>query len=395
MQETLELNLIPDDFPDFFEGCGDDQFVRCLRDGLRSALHTSASQTLGRRLLQALPSDYMDLACINNLVNEGISVKQIVQSGKFSVSSAKLQIDVMKGSLPHGVKILPGQNINFSHWLPNFAPDPIIIHQTMKRFERFRVRFATIEVNASATPFTSETYARCTCDAETLKPVVDSPLLRFKCFVCAKKYLCECFRGIAEYAASRNGYNPTTFEELLKTTPYKKNICHLCRNIPSTTIFDHAGKTEAERCYSIYAKSFEYLPNFDSKEFYGKMREKLGIPRVGEGWVSEMNLYRIIQSIFPEYEVIHQGSPDWLGRQRFDVYVPELKMAVEYNGQQHYRAVKLFGGQQGFAATQIRDQEKREKAKKAGVTLIEFRYDEDITLENVKKRVVASLKRRK
>ncbi len=125
------------------------------------------------------------------------------------------------------------------------------------------------------------------------------------------------------------------------------------------------------------------------------MREKLGIPRVGEGWVSEMNLYRIIQSIFPEYEVIHQGSPDWLGRQRFDVYVPELKMAVEYNGQQHYRAVKLFGGQQGFEATQIRDQEKREKAKKAGVTLIEFRYDEDITLENVKKRVAALLKRRK
>ena len=395
MREEIRLDLFDSDFPDFFQGCGDDQFVRCLKDGLRSAFDRCTFETLRERVLQVKPSDYMSVGCFEGVVSETASIKQIVETGGFSVSSAKLQIDAVKGSLPNGFKISPGLNINFSHWLKSVAPDPIITDKPMKRFDRFHVRFSTIEVAASATPFTATSYAGCTCEPETLKPAVDSPLLRFKCFVCAKHYLCECFRGIAEHAISRPSYNPTSFEELLATSSYKENICHLCRDIPSTTIFAHSGKTEAERCYSIYAKSFRYLPEFDSKEFYGKIRDKLGIPRVGEGWVNEMNVFRIIQSLYPDHEVIHQCSPDWLGRQRFDVYVPDLKLAVEYNGQQHYYPVSLFGGQEGFEATQKRDQEKREKAKNAGVSLVEFRYDEEITPEKVKRRVEALISRRK
>jgi hypothetical protein len=180
---------------------------------------------------------------------------------------------------------------------------------------------------------------------------------------------------------------------LLTNTTYRESICHLCRDIPSTTIFNPNGKTDAEKYYSIYAYSFRFRAGFDMKEFYAEIRDKLGIPRVGEGWVSEMNLVRIVRALYPHHEVHHQASPDWLGRQRFDVYVPSLKLALEYNGQQHYGPVSIFGGQDGFEATQRRDQEKRNKAKNAGIALVEFRFDEAISMTVVKSKIAAALRR--
>jgi hypothetical protein len=388
MTKRVYLDLVPADFPDFFDGWGDDQFTRNLKDGLFSAIEQCFVNALGEgTVLQVNPSKYMSFNCIERGISKSISIKQIVESGGFSVSSASLEVDVAKGSLPDGLHIVSGKNIWFSHWLEGVDAQPKVTYKPMKRFDRFKIKFLTIEVASLATPFMTETYADCACPPENIKPEPGYAFLRFKCFVCAKRYLCECFRGIAEHAISRPNYNTEPFEKLLKTSEYKEAICHLCRDIPSTTIFDHGGKTEAERCYSIYANSFRYLPEFNAREFYGKIRDKLGIPRVGEGWVSEMNLFRIVQSLYPEHEVIHQGSPDWLGRQRFDVYVPNLKLALEYNGQQHYFPISHFGGQEGLEATQKRDKKKRAKARKAGVSIIEFRYDETITPASVKKRI--------
>ncbi|MFT7179880.1 MAG: hypothetical protein ACI87T_000233, partial [Planctomycetota bacterium] len=50
-----------------------------------------------------------------------------------------------------------------------------------------------------------------------------------------------------------------------------------------------------------------------------------------------------------------------------------------------------FGGQDGFEATLKRDNEKRVKSAEAGVVLIEFRYDESITLERVRRRIERAL----
>ena len=44
------------------------------------------------------------------------------------------------------------------------------------------------------------------------------------------------------------------------------------------------------------------------------LRVSQGLPKVGEGWVNEMRLYRAVEVLFPDDEVIHHYRADWLGR---------------------------------------------------------------------------------
>lgn len=67
-----------------------------------------------------------------------------------------------------------------------------------------------------------------------------------------------------------------------------------------------------------------------------------------------------------------------LKKLRFDFYIPELKIAIEYNGKQHYEAVSLFGGKKGLLETIERDNIKRKYCLENNIKLIEIKYDESI-----------------
>jgi hypothetical protein len=103
------------------------------------------------------------------------------------------------------------------------------------------------------------------------------------------------------------------------------------------------------------------------------LREDAGLPHVGEGWVAETNLYFELVAAFPDHEVSQHASPEWLGRQHLDVFIPTLSVALEYQGEQHDRPIDYFGGQAAFQRTQERDAKKRRLCKRHGVRLIEVR----------------------
>jgi hypothetical protein len=128
-----------------------------------------------------------------------------------------------------------------------------------------------------------------------------------------------------------------------------------------------------------------------SRESENRYRELSGIPRIGEGWVSEVELLNLVRDIFPNEKVIHQASPDWLGLQRLDIFLPRLKMAIEYQGRQHYEPVRYFGGEEGFQRNQERDKRKAELCAQNGVALLYFRYDESINREVVESRIRKAL----
>lgn len=104
------------------------------------------------------------------------------------------------------------------------------------------------------------------------------------------------------------------------------------------------------------------------------------LPRVGEGWISEVSLFRSIQDFFPNHKVVHQGRPKWLGRQSLDIYFKNENIGIEYQGAQHSRPVSLFGGVEGFIRAQERDQRKRELCKSNGCHLIEVFPDYSLEL---------------
>lgn len=99
-----------------------------------------------------------------------------------------------------------------------------------------------------------------------------------------------------------------------------------------------------------------------------------GIPKIGQGWVSETQLYLSIKQYLSKHEVIQHGKPKWLGRQHVDVWVPSLRLGIEFHGNQHFEPINFFGGHEAFVKNQERDKRKKELFVQNGCILIEVTH---------------------
>jgi hypothetical protein len=100
------------------------------------------------------------------------------------------------------------------------------------------------------------------------------------------------------------------------------------------------------------------------RESENDFRENRGVPKIGEGWISETELYYNLKNEFSNYNVIHHGRPKWLDRQHLDIYIEDLNIGIEYMGSQHYQPIEYFGGDESFQKTKERDRIKKEKCLK-------------------------------
>lgn len=94
-------------------------------------------------------------------------------------------------------------------------------------------------------------------------------------------------------------------------------------------------------------------------------------------WKAEESAFLSLQALLPGVPLERHAMPSWLAPQHLDIFVPGAGVAIEYQGEQHYRPIELFGGKAGFAATIRRDENKRQLCLLAGVTLEYIRFDED------------------
>lgn len=127
-----------------------------------------------------------------------------------------------------------------------------------------------------------------------------------------------------------------------------------------------------------------------TREAENQIREQRGLPKVGEGWISETNLFYQIKNSYPEHLVVHHGKVKWLGLQHVDIYFPEINIAIEYQGKQHTEMVEYFGGEEGFDQTLMNDMIKKEKCKNNNCILIEV--FPDYNFENVKTEIDNAIK---
>lgn len=131
-------------------------------------------------------------------------------------------------------------------------------------------------------------------------------------------------------------------------------------------------------------KYYNYFDVYFDKFIYkweNILRKELSIPLINEGWVSQAHLYHIIKGLYPKTK--REYSPKWLGRQRLDIFIPEINTAIEYQGKQHFEPVEFFGGKEGFKKNQERDKLKRKKCKANKVKLLYWSYELPITYKNV------------
>lgn len=199
-----------------------------------------------------------------------------------------------------------------------------------------------------------------------------------RCFCsCAKpahqKMLAEANARAPQYASDSWPY---MYISLLTGATYLDRMCHLClaRHVSLTEMRAQYG-TGVELNFEAFVDQICFDMGIDKRTARVEAMHVLGLSR----WVRESTLYGVIRDLFPDQRVLREASPQWLGRLRFDIFLPELKLAVEHQGEQHFRPLKVFGGEIGHARVLERDALKRELCRVNGVTIVDVRYDAPIT----------------
>ena len=85
------------------------------------------------------------------------------------------------------------------------------------------------------------------------------------------------------------GWGRKEAREYLEQVRYKDGICHLCRGIPSTSShMGYAGRFL--NIYRPYVMSEAIRSGVSCRDAENRVRERLGMPHIGEAWVSETHL---------------------------------------------------------------------------------------------------------
>ncbi len=214
-----------------------------------------------------------------------------------------------------------------------------------------------------------------------------------------KLFICNCFKGYIDWQWDFNRFANLDYEteilERINKVEYKDGICHLCtKKSPTVT-------TEKSE-YSVFLN--KYLPYYylENKKQFGKifhfvkednikiensLRQHFGYPKIGEKWVSETHLFHLIEEIFPTYNPIFHYRGKELQGLELDIFIPELKLGIEYQGEQHYQVIDHWGGEKGLEKRRENDKKKLELCKQNNYILVEFTFRDEISRDFVIERL--------
>ncbi len=118
------------------------------------------------------------------------------------------------------------------------------------------------------------------------------------------------------------------------------------------------------------------------------VRTQFGFRKIGDTWISETILYEIICQLFDGDQIMRHYRPSWLEGLELDIYVPSHSIAFEYQGIQHFQAVKHWGGEKQLQKQKEHDARKKRICSERGINLICINYNEPLTTESVAKRIM-------
>ena len=93
---------------------------------------------------------------------------------------------------------------------------------------------------------------------------------------------------------------------------------------------------------------------------------------------NETKLYEYCKQLFPKFEIERnkKGLFQKNKRMELDIWIPELNLGFEYQGEQHYIVRRDWpNGEELLLQTKKRDQLKKEYCAELGITMIEIKYD--------------------
>lgn len=63
---------------------------------------------------------------------------------------------------------------------------------------------------------------------------------------------------------------------------------------------------------------------------------------------------------------------DWLGKQEIDIFIPKHNVAIECQGEQHFKPIKFYGGENEFKKIKQLDETKRKLCEENGIKLLYY-----------------------
>jgi hypothetical protein len=177
---------------------------------------------------------------------------------------------------------------------------------------------------------------------------------------------------------------PHQMIRFLSNPTYSEAICHLCvaRSVGPEGAAYRYGDAMQE-FVEPYVNQLVRTRDLDERTARAEVKQQLGLSR----WVREAEMYQIIKQIFPDDLVLREASPPWLGRQRLDVFLPQRNLALEYQGEQHYQPVTVFGGTDALARTIERDALKKRLCEENLIELVHIGFTDLLTVPSLKHRL--------
>jgi len=187
-----------------------------------------------------------------------------------------------------------------------------------------------------------------------------------------------------QYSKVVEKYNSEVIKKM-KKNHWNKGELWLSYNENPLTYFGH---NTNGFIYFIENSIHNYFYGF-VLSFQNDFRVSKGVPKIGEGWISETELYYMLKEYFLNENVQQHGKPKWLGKQHVDIWFPKHKIGIEYQGLQHDKPIDFFGGEKAFKKNKERDERKKKLFKENKSTLIEVRkgYNFDSVVEKIKKKL--------
>lgn len=172
--------------------------------------------------------------------------------------------------------------------------------------------------------------------------------------------------------------------------------CKVCQynNLPQNQIKISIDKFE-EKCRRLHNNNYEYFQDFSgvnkkikirckNHDFifyqigYAHLSKRQGCPlcKKSKGeltikkWLDEHNIKYTPQKTFNDCKFILPLP--------FDFYLHEENICIEYDGLQHYKPIKFYGGEKGFKKRQQYDKIKNEYCESKNIILLRIKYNEKI-----------------
>ncbi|MDP2302850.1 MAG: hypothetical protein Q8N03_10560 [Ignavibacteria bacterium] len=210
--------------------------------------------------------------------------------------------------------------------------------------------------------------------------------------VTGKLYTCNCFENYFKVRddISRLSYSfEKIFVKHIKQIEIVNGICHICTH--KTPKLNYWGQSVFQKKYypyfelyrrKIYGNKYpnwrDILPEREKEnEIENIVRKIFCFPPIGKLGINENILFKIIDEIFMNEEVIHHYRGKEFEGLEIDIFIPSRKLAVECQGEQHYEEFKHLGGKEGLRKRQLNDKRKKIICEKHNYQLLEFYTDTD------------------